>query len=114
MPRRTGRNTGTIANGASLSGAIATNGLPVVAIEAPTFTSAAITLEGSVDGTNFFPIHDASGEKTFNAAATAARIIQINPPLVGLQQVKIRSGTSGAAVNQGADRTVAIYVADLT
>jgi hypothetical protein len=97
----------TIANGASLATAVDLGGATVVGIVMPAaWTTAVVTLSASVDGTTYNDVTDSAGTEV-SIAAAASRYIPINPAtLPGLQYVKVRSGTSGAAVNQGAARTL--------
>lgn len=101
----------TIANGASLSGAADFG--PIGRLRAikmsAAWTAASITFAVSDDGTTFQPLYDSGAELAF-AAAAADRYISLNDAQVKLfscwQYVKVRSGTAGVPVNQGADRTL--------
>lgn len=102
----------TIANGASLSGALNIDQRNLFALLMPTsWTSAAMTFQGSYDGTNYFDLYDETGtEISFTVAAS--RYVLISSPIkfLGLKKLKVRSGTSGSAVNQGADRVIGVIV----
>ena len=101
----------TIAEAASLSDAVVVGaGAAVFGIVMPaTWSAAGLTFQGSVDGTNFFNIYDNASEWTETAAAS--RIIMVDPTLSeSLQQIKVRSGTSGTPVNQAAARTITLIV----
>lgn len=105
--------TVTIANGASLSGAAGLGrGVSLVGIVMPAaWTAAALTFQGSADSTNFFDLYDAGTE--LNIGAGASRYIQVDPAKTdSLMALKVRSGTSGTPVNQGADRTITLVVRD--
>lgn len=102
-----GRAAATIANGASLSGAVELEGMELVAIEMPAaWTAANLTFQGSHDGVTFNNVHDDAGTEV-SVTAAAARFIRLNPELWGgFHAIKVRSGTAGAAVNQGAERVI--------
>lgn len=105
--------TATIANGASLSGAVDINGANLTAILMPAaWTAAGLSFQGG-DGTTLGDLYDASGAEVFIPAAAAianACIILPAGGLLGLQQIKIRSGTTGTAVNQGGARTLTLLL----
>ena len=100
--------TVTIANGQSLSGSAKIGAGTLVGIVLPTFTSAALTFQGSVDDSTFVEIVDASNTAVSFTATTGAIYIKAPADLVGVPYLKIRSGTSGAAVAQGAARTITL------
>lgn len=97
----------TIASGASLSNAIQPQGLALFAIQMPsTWTAAAITFQGSYDGTTYGDVYDDGGTEVTiaSANAVASRVIvngSVLEKLAALPFVKIRSGTTGSPVNQG-------------
>jgi len=98
-----------IANGASLSGAIDLRGYVPYAIEMPAaWTAAGLSFEVSSDGTNFSDLYDSSGEYTLSASAGTAIGFPGANVFVGFKYIKIRSGTSGTPVNQGAARSLKI------
>ncbi|RZN10279.1 hypothetical protein CWO91_13890 [Bradyrhizobium genosp. SA-3] len=78
-------------------------------IELPSaWTAATLTLQVSTDGVTYRDLWDESGEVTYQAGANRA----IHLSSFGwwtIRYLKIRSGTSAAPVNQGADRTIALY-----
>jgi hypothetical protein len=94
-----------IANGASLSDAIDLGGRRLGAIVMPAaWTAAALTFQVSVDGTNYYNLYDQDGVE-FSLSADTSRTIVIDPSYFALfRYIKIRSGTAGVPVNQGADR----------
>jgi hypothetical protein len=105
-----------IANGASLSGEIdLQHFLPCGIIMPSAWTAASLTFAGAPEngaggaGT-FVPItNDAGTEYTVTVAASKA--VMIDPvKLAGVRYLKIRSGTSSAAVTQGADRTLNVIL----
>ena len=103
--------TVTIANGASLSGAATiTRGFALVGIEMPAaWTAATITLQvATATGASatFNNVYDTAGELALSQPAASRFLALPATLLLGAVQVKVRSGTSGAAVNQGAARDV--------
>ena len=103
--------TVTIAAGASLSGASTKHaGYSLVGVQtASTWDAAKITLAGSLDGTNFFPVRTNAAEYEI-ASVTAAACVAIDPAVTHMwHYFKARSGTSGAATNQ-VDATVVTLV----
>lgn len=102
--------TVTIANGASLSDAAAIGAGTLIGIQLPTLTSAALTFQGSFDGTTFAEVVDASNSAVSFTATTGAIYIKAPADLVGVPYLKVRSGTSGSPVNQGAARTIRLIV----
>ena len=106
--------TATIANGASLSGAIKFGNRRLARIDMPAaWTAADLTFQGSVDGTTFSDLYDADGnEYTIQADASRCIIVALND-FIGLPYIKIRSGTSAAAVNQSGTRTITLGLVPL-
>ncbi len=100
--------TVTIANGASLSGAVDLGGRKLVGIIMPdTWTAAALTFQASPDGTNFFNVYDDPTERRLTVAASYYSALNISD-WVGFRWLKIRSGTAASAVNQAAERTLTL------
>jgi len=119
------RKDTTIAIGTSLSsqttgthgtpgGGIDAAGLALCAVRLPTgWTDAAVTFAVSMDGTTFDPVFNPDGtEFTLTAPVgnPAPRFVPLAPFIdtFGWRFIKVRSGTSGAAVNQAAARTVSL------
>ena len=103
--------TVTIAAGASLSGAtVKRSGYSLIGIQtASTWDAAKITLAGSIDGTNFYPIRNETAEYEI-AAVTGAACVAIDLNVVyAWPYLKVRSGTSAAATNQ-VDATIVTLV----
>ena len=102
--------TATILSGTSLSGSVTVGeGVPV-GIAVPPFTSAAITFQESADNVTFYDAVDAAGaEITLGAATTGSKFYPLPAGLTGAY-LKVRSGTSAAPVNQGADRTLTLVL----
>lgn len=123
--------TATIANGASLSGAVDlfSSGTkedfdPTLAgIEMPAaWTSAKISFQVSTDGTTYGSLFkiDGSTEYTIDvsgytaASSSVVRSVPVEPQLfLGWRYVKIRSGEAASPVNQGAARSLILIVRDL-
>jgi hypothetical protein len=112
--RLPGKLTATIANGTALSGVINLAGAVLVTIQMPSaWTAAALTFQGSHDGLTFGDVYDDAGTElsVSSAAAAVNRVIiasTILDKLAGLTYLKIRSGTTGTPVNQGADRVITL------
>jgi hypothetical protein len=104
-----GLEPATIANGAALSDAVHLHGLALFALQMPaSWTAADLTFQGSVDGTTYADVYDEAGDEV-TVPAAAARFILLDPAkFLGLQRLKIRSGTTGVPVNQGAARTIQV------
>jgi hypothetical protein len=101
----------TIAINESLSSKVRLAGYLLCGIIMPAaWDAASLTFQNSIDDTNFANIYDSAGaEKTVTAAA--ARHIMLDPSeFAGIGMIKVRSGTSGAAVNQTAARTIYLVV----
>lgn len=102
-----------ITNGTSLSSAGSFDAGRVVAIELPTIDSAALSFQVSYDGTNYRELFNSDGTTATPVAATTGNRIVAAPAALqdaGAVNVKVRSGTSGSAVNQTADRTINLFV----
>lgn len=122
-PVRIDSGSVTIANGASVTstggpvgdGVIDLRKKSLVGIQMPAaWTAANLTFSASMDGgVTFNDLYDDSGtERTVTAAA--GRSITLDPMrFLGCTHLKIRSGTSAAAVNQGAARTILYSTVDL-
>lgn len=103
--------TGTITSGASLSDAVSLASRNIWSVLMPAaWTAADITFQGSIDGSNFFNLYDGGTE--YQLAADANRMVSITKAqlFIGLTHIKVRSGTAGTPVNQGADRTLSVLI----
>ncbi len=115
-----GIRNATILSGAAVSDAIPLAGLNIAGLMTPAaWTAAAITFQGSIDGTNYAPVYvlDSTGaavETTLPSAGVptaARRYFQIPAGTFdGLAYLKVNSGTNAAGVNQGADRVIQLGV----
>lgn len=103
--------TATIANGESVSGIIHLQAQRLFALQMPAaWTTGKLTFQGSYDGNTFYNVYDEDGNE-LEVEAAAQRFIILDPAkFIGLQRLKIRSGTSGVAVNQGAARDIQVIV----
>ena len=106
--------TAVIANGQSLSAAALTDGAELVGMVMPAaWTTANITFQASADGSTYNDLYDQYGTE-INVPAGASRYIALNPgDFAGIKSVKVRSGTTGAPVAQGAERTVQLVAEEL-
>ena len=104
-----------IANGASESSAIQLNGAAIVGLNMPAaWTAANVTLLGSTDNATYNPIYDTAGIEA-TITASSARYIPLNPvSYYGIKWLKLRSGTAGTPVNQGAARTIQVATSEIT
>jgi hypothetical protein len=103
--------TATILSGASQSNTISIkDGTRIAGLLMPAgWDAAAITLLGSVDNTNFFPVHDAGGtEISYTVAANRIVDLSTTARRDCLRFFKLRSGNTGAPVNQTADRAILV------
>lgn len=101
--------TATIANGASLSAAVTLAGKGVIRLNMPaTWTAANLTFQVSVDNVTYFDLYDKTGTEYTVTAAVSRSIIMPPADFVGMNYLKIRSGTSGTPVNQGASRDITV------
>jgi len=102
-----------ITNGASLSTAIDLGITRLSRIAMPaSWTAANLTFQVSDDGVTYRNLYDSAGTEV-QVTAAASRSISLHSLYALFQDVrwlKIRSGTSAAAVNQGAERTLSLVV----
>ena len=99
----------TIANNAALSSVLDTANIAVGGVLLPaTWTTANLTVQGSIDGTNFFNITDQYGaEVVITAAASTISLLSLGD-MWAVQYLRFRSGTSVTPVNQGGARILTI------
>lgn len=100
----------TISNGTALSTAIDLDITRPFAFVLPAaWTAANLTFQVSLDGTTWCNLFDDAGTEVTVVALVSQYVVIANPAKwLGVRFLKIRSGTSGAAVNQGADRIVTV------
>lgn len=109
----------TILNTASLSSEFVIgrgSGVGLV-IEMPAaWTAASLTFQGSIDGINFVNVYDDTNTEVSVATSTSRAHTSVPTSvlarLLNFHSIKIRSGTAGAAVAQGADRVIGIRVVE--
>lgn len=98
----------SIANAASLSSAIDLGNAKLVGIQMPAaWTAASLTFQGSWDGVTYADIYDNATERTYTVAASRFLALNVGD-WVGIRYIKVRSGTSGTPVNQGAARSITL------
>lgn len=104
--------TVTITNGASLSAASATlKGYCVVGVITDSaWDTNAMTFQVSADGTNYFNLYKEGTE--YNLAGVVASAYNAVDPAVfmGAVNLKVRSGTAAAAVNQAGAAVVTLVL----
>lgn len=100
---------GVIANGESLSDTFYPGGRNMIKLGCPDITSATLSFQvQAYSGGDFLNLYDDAGnEYTVGSAFTTAREILL-PWLATFYAFKVRSGTSGSPVNQGAERTFTV------
>lgn len=101
--------TATILNTASLSDAVPLEGDVPVTIAMPTaWTAAGMTFQCSLDNITYTNLYDDGGTEV-SITVAASRTIALTPGTYGgCRWIKVRSGTSGSPVAQGADRLVSV------
>lgn len=101
-----------IANGSALSAGIPLGAKSLVGISMPAaWTAAALTFQVSPDGgTTYQELVDATGAAISFTVAAGTFIQLSSAAWLGINMLKVRSGTSGAPVNQAADRTIGLII----
>lgn len=104
--------TATIAINTSLSDAVELRGGDLIRINMPAaWTAADLTFQvDDGDGTFRDLWMEWGWELWFNAAASLSIELSIFAMFQGLTQLKVRSGTSGAPVNQATERAILLAV----
>ena len=104
--------TVTIANGASLSGALDLHGCSLVAIQMPAaWTAATLTFQGSNDGTTYGDVYDDSATELSVTVAVLRYVVfdrDVKDNLSGIRWIKVRSDPSAAPTAQGGDRVLTL------
>lgn len=100
-----------ISSGASLSSVVDIEQMNITGFQIPAaWTSAKLTFQASYDGVTFGDLQDSSGNE-IQVTVAAGKFVGVNlSEASGLRYLKVRSGTSGTPVNQGADRTISIVL----
>lgn len=102
----------TIANGQSITSALNLGGLRLFGIVMPSaWTTANLTFQMSHDGgATWNNIYDTNGNEISITAGTS-RFIALDPVnYASITMLKVRSGTSGAPVNQGQESTLQLVL----
>lgn len=99
--------TVTIADEGNLSDSVHLSGLsPVGILIGAGWIAADLSFQASIDGTNFFNVHESGTDTEHTIQAAASRYIGLldaqRQPLQGVTHIKVRSGLSGAPVTQTA------------
>jgi hypothetical protein len=104
--------TATVLSGTSLSAAAPLNQMVVVGIVMPaTWTAADLTFQVSSDGgATFHELYTSAGTPVQYQSTAAVQFGVDGRLWGGIDQVKVRSGTAGVAVNQGADRAITLLL----
>jgi hypothetical protein len=99
-----------IANGQSLSGGVDLGGDALVEIVMPSaWTAADLTFQTSDDEVTFQNMYSGGGE--VQVSVDASQNVRLDPSdFIGINFLKVRSGTSGTPVNQGAERTIKLVL----
>lgn len=101
-----------IASGTNITGDLNLGGLRLFGIAMPSaWTAANLTFQVSHDfGTTWNNLYDRYGVE-YSVTAAASRFIQLDgADFAGAQYLRVRSGTSGTPVAQGADRTLSLVL----
>lgn len=97
----------TIGSGQSLSGLVDLQDSRATGIILPAaWTAASVTFQVSADNVTYQNLYDSSGTEVAVPVA-ASRAVNLDPAaFLGWRYLKLRSGTSGVAVNQAASRDI--------
>lgn len=101
----------TITSGTSLSAAIPAGvNVPIGIVMPAAWDAASITFQVSADGgTTWVELYDTTGTNNTTLTVAASRYLVLDPNVwIGINHIKIRSGTSGSPVNQTADRILTL------
>lgn len=120
MPSNLSTKTCTIANGASLSDAIALGGYtPVMLIMPGTWTAASVSFQVSYDGgatyADLYYLNTLAVTEfaITSPAANYAIALPASTMFTGATHLKVRSGTTGSATNQGGARTMTVLCREI-
>lgn len=104
-----GTATATIANAASLSGAVDLSYARLALILMPAaWTAAGLTFQVSPDGVTYGDLYTDAGVEV-SATVAANRVVRLNlSDWIGVRYFKVRSGTTGTPVAQGAERILTL------
>ncbi len=105
--------TFTIASAGNLSGGVFIGNTPVRITMPAEWTAAGLTFQVSQDGTTYNDKYDQYNTE-FSVEADASRSIDLDPgEWLAVPYLKIRSGTSGTPVAQGAERTITLITREV-
>lgn len=96
--------TTVIANGETVSSAIDITGKTLIGLIFPTMTRVAMTLQGSIDGTNYKEIKNSSGSALSFTIASNTHIVLSTDNFQNLPATSIKLVATGGA--EGAERTI--------
>ncbi len=94
----------TIANGQSLSDELPIKGGFIITVDGWTAAVMTFQVQGA-DGT-YRDLYDEFGTEVQVATFTGGQAVALPVNVLGSTSIKVRSGTTGAPVNQGGARTV--------
>jgi hypothetical protein len=100
----------TILSGASLSAGLNLGGrIPTGIYMSAAWTAAEMTFQASPNGVTWYNVQTEAAELSVVVAAGVYVALDVSR-FYGVNWLKVRSGTSGAAVNQGADRALTLML----
>ena len=73
------------------------------------WTAAALTFQGSFDGTTYADLYSSAGTEE-NYTVSTSRTVYVDPTRFDCRFLKVRSGTAGAPVTQAAARTITLLL----
>ncbi len=102
----------TIANAASVSDAINIgNRIPAGLFMPAAWTAASVTLQSSLDGTTWADVYDTVGSEMAITGTAGGYMAIPGAELLGIgTHLRLRSGTTGTPVNQGAERLLSLRI----
>lgn len=106
-------HTATIADGQSLSGAVQTDGLALVAVIVPSnWTAANMTFRASFDGITFYDLEDELGIefRVPGAVTGAGKWLSVPTRARGARYLEVRSGVSSSPVLQADDVDIGLVL----
>lgn len=93
-----------IASSGTVSGAVDLGDMTLTGLIVPTMTGTALTFQVSIDGTNFYVLHDyAKAAYTVTVDGTARAFYLLPATFAGWRFVKVVSGSA-----EGAERTITL------
>lgn len=106
----------TITAGTSISDIVdlGVTGSAVGLLTSSTWTASGIQLEGSLAGINFYPMFDSFGAVVGVSSAAASALYTLDiVAAIPARYIRVRSGTSGAPVNQTNTTVVTVISREL-